>query len=72
MRSARDVAGKDSDGRINIAGRVNVARSVNIGSPGSERAASTKQKVRIVQRDGETVVNEVSEEQVSEEKEASS
>jgi len=65
------MAAKDAGDRINIAGRVNVARSVNIGSPGSERAASTKQKVRIVQRDGETVVNEVSEE-VSEEKEASS
>ena len=67
------MAGKDSGDRINIAGRVNVARSVNIGSPGSERTASTKQKVRIVQRDGETVVNEVSDEnEVSEEKEASS
>ena len=67
MRSPDRVAGKEPGDRINIAGRVNVARSVNIGSPGSERAASTKQKVRIVQRDGETVVNEV-----SEEKEASS
>ena len=61
------VADKDSGDRINVAGRVNVARSVNIGSPGSTRSASTKQKVRIVQRDGETVVNEI-----SEEKEASS
>ena len=61
------MADKDSGDRINVAGRVNVARAVNVGSPGSVRSASTKQNVRIVQRDGETVVNEV-----SEEKEASS
>ena len=65
-RSAR-VAGKDSGERMNVAGRVNVARAVNVGSPGAVRSASTTQKVRIVQRDGETVINEI-----DEEKEASS
>ena len=56
------MAGKDSGERINVAGRVNVARAVNVGSPGAERSATTTQKVRIVQRDGETVVNEIVEE----------
>lgn len=56
------MADKGSGDRLNVAGRVNVARSVNVGSPGSIHSASAKQKVRIVQRDGETVVNEISEE----------
>lgn len=56
------MADKSSDDRINVvAGRVNVARSANVGSPGSIHSASTKQTVRIVQKDGETVVNEISE-----------
>lgn len=60
--TAARVADRDSGDRISVAGRVNVARAVNVGSSGSIRSASTKQKVRIVQRDGETVVNEISEE----------
>ena len=65
------VAAKDSGDRFNVAGRVNVARAVNVGSSDSVRSASTKQKVHIVQRQGEAVVNEFSDEvQVGEKKEA--
>jgi hypothetical protein len=47
----------DKDG-VHILGVVNVAGSTNEGETGGRTRVSSRQRVRVVQRDGQTVVSE--------------
>lgn len=46
---------------VNVAGRRNIHIARNIGGEGGQHSASSSQTTRIVQRDGETLVDETTE-----------
>jgi hypothetical protein len=54
VRAAAEQSDSGDVAHVNVAGRKNVVVSGSIGEPGGTHGASSKQRVRIRQRNGET------------------